>query len=80
MVGFAQSEGTKRLSEDWHRFRQRARETATSEKEFSESDQVRYDLDTARIDGSEYGPNFKYDRPLDLLGENGTDVRDLENR
>ena len=80
MVGFARSEHIKALDKRWHEFRQRARETATSEEQFADVDRVRFDLDTARIDGKEFAGNFEYNRPIDILGENGTDVRELDDR
>ena len=46
------------LWEKWHQFRQRARETEPSEENFSETEQERYDLDTARITGEEQRNTF----------------------
>jgi len=70
----------KPVNADWHLFRANARRTANSKEEFAEADQVKYDLDTAQITGEDNPRNFTYDRPVDILNENGTDVRDLEDR
>ena len=77
---FDRSENAKAVNSKWHLFRINARRTANSPEEFSDSDQVEYDLDTARITGADNSENFTYDKAVDILGENGTDVRELEDR
>ena len=67
---------------DWHRQRQRARESAfnSSLNIFSDEEIVKYDLGTARIDGSDNPRLFMWNRALDVFGTNGTDIRELRNR
>jgi len=80
---FARSDGMKPTQEWWHRGRQRAREQAFSsdlESFFSDSEIIKYNLDTAQIDGSDNPRTFTFDRPLDKFGINGTDVRELSDR
>lgn len=77
------SPGARPLDADWHRQRQRARERAYSSdltSQFSDTEIIKYELGTAQIDGSDNPRTFTWDRPLDLFGINGTDVRDLEDR
>jgi len=47
---------------------------------FSDEERVKYDLETARIDGSDNPQTFRVDRPFDFLGLNGLDIRELRNR
>lgn len=77
---FARSQSAKHISEDWHRFRLKARRNAFSKEEFGEIEQTKYDLDTARITGEDNDRNYTYNRPLngeDGSPNNGTDVRTL---
>jgi len=79
---FKRSEGMKPATAEWHRQRQRAREQAfnSSLSIFSDTEITKYDLDTAQIDGSDNPQTWTWDRPLDMFGMNGTDVRDMEDR
>jgi len=80
---FARSGGAKPTQEWWHRGRQRAREQAYSsdlESFFSDTEIVKFDLDTAQVDGSDNPRVFMWNRTLDLFGINGTDVRTLKDR
>ena len=43
---------------EWHERRQEARETENDEELFDDIEQEKYDLDTARIDGSDNPDNF----------------------
>jgi len=73
----------KPTQEWWHRGRQREREQAFSsdlESFFSDTEIVKFDLDTAQVDGSDNPRVFMWNRTLDLFGINGTDVRDLKDR
>jgi len=68
---------------DWHRQRQRAREQAYNsdlESLFSQKEIIKYNLETAQIDGSDNPRLFMWRRAIDLFGVNGTDVRELRNR
>ena len=79
---FRRSNDTRAVDADWHRQRQRARESAvnSSLSIFSDEEIVKYDLDTARIDGSDNPRLFMWQRTIDLFGTNGTDIRELRNR
>jgi len=77
------SPSARPLDADWHRRRQQAREQAYSgdlETFFSETEIIKYNLETANIDGSDNPRIYTWRRALDLFGVNGTDVRDLEDR
>ena len=77
---FRRSPETRAIDGDWHRERQRAREVAFDSdlSEFGDVEITKYNLETAQIDGSDNPRTFTWDRPLDLFGINGTDVRELE--
>ena len=79
---FRRSNDVRAVDADWHRQRQRARESAvnSSRSIFSDEEIVKYNLDTARIDGSDNPRTFMWQRTLDLFGTNGTDIRQLRNR
>ena len=47
---------------------------------FDEIEITKYGLETARIDASDNPLTFTWNRPLDLFGSNGLDVRTLEDR
>jgi len=70
----------KPLDSEWHKFRQEARESAFSINEFSDEEINRYNLETARITGKENPRTYTVNRPIDLLGVNGIDLRTLFNR
>ncbi len=80
MVMFRRSESGKRVDADYHQFRQEARESAFSINEFSDEEINRYNLETARITGRENPRTYTVNRPIDLLGTNGIDLRTLFNR
>lgn len=77
---FRQSEGSKPVDSQWHIEREEARRTAFSLAEFSQEDITRWDLDTARVNGSDNPRTFTYDPAIDILGTAKVDVRDLDNR
>lgn len=80
---FARSPSAKVTQEWWHENRQRAREQAYNSNLssfFSEVEIVKYDLETAQVDGSDNPRTYTIGRPIDLLGVNGTDIRDLKDR
>lgn len=79
---FRRSGSVRPLDRDWHAQRQRAREQAFSSdlSFFSDKERIKYDLDTAQIDGSDNPRLFLWDRTLDILGTNGTDIRDMYDR
>lgn len=77
------SPGARAIDADWHRRRQQAREQAYNsdlDTFFSDSEIVKYNLDTAQIDGSDNPRTWIWNRAIDLFGVNGTDVRELRNR
>lgn len=80
---FRRSPGVRPVDADWHQERQRAREQAYNSNLssfFSEVEIVKYDLETAQVDGSDNPRTYTIGRPIDLLGVNGTDIRDLKDR
>jgi hypothetical protein len=80
MVLFRRSESGKKIDEEWHEVRQAARVGTFSLDEWAAQDITRYDLDTAQIDGSDNPRTFTWDRDIDILDSNGTDVRTLDTR
>jgi len=82
-VQFRRSPGARAIDSDWHRQRQRAREEAYSsdlEAWFSDTEIIKYNLDTARVTGADNPRVFLWRRAIDLFGINGTDVRNLRDR
>ena len=80
---WARSETLENLSTDWHQFRINARRTAFSKEEFGEIEQIKYDLDTARITGKDNPRSYTVNRPIqgaDGNMNNGVDVRTLDQR
>jgi hypothetical protein len=80
---FRRSPSARPLDRDWHKGRIRARKTAYNsdlESFFSDTEIIKYDLDTANIDGSDNPRLFTWRRAIDIFGINGTDVRQLHNR
>ncbi|AGM11135.1 hypothetical protein M196_gp43 [Halorubrum tailed virus 4] len=79
---FRRSPGARPADADWHRGRQRARETAfnSSLDLFSETEKVKYELDTARVTGRENPQLYIWNRAIDVFGINGTDVRTLRDQ
>lgn len=76
---FRRSQSARVVDREWHERRHEAREQAfnSSLNIFSDKEKVKYDLDTAQIDGSDNPRTYLFNRTLDILGTNGTDVRDL---
>jgi len=74
---FPQSADLKAVDSEFHKFREEARRTTYSKDEFSREEIIRYDLDTARITGRENPRSYKQQPTIDLLGEGGTDIREL---
>jgi hypothetical protein len=77
---FKRSEGAKAVDRDFHLTRQRARETGFRVAQFGDSEIVEYNLDTARINGSDNPLSYRVNRAIDFLQTNGTDVRKLRDR
>jgi hypothetical protein len=77
---FKRSEGAKAVDSDFHRSRQRARETGFNVDMFGDSEIVKYNLETARINGSDNPHTYRVNRAIDFLGVNGIDVRELRDR
>ena len=79
---FRRSNDTRVVDRDYLQGRQRAREQAfnSSLSMFDEIEITKYGLETARIDGSDNPLTFTWNRPLDLFGSNGLDVRTLEDQ
>jgi len=79
---FARSPSVVASQAWWHEGRQDARERAfTSDltSQFSNTEIIKFGLETAQIDGSDNPQTWTWDRGIDLLGTNGTDVRDLKD-
>lgn len=77
---FRRSPGARPIDREWHQFRIDARHSAFSINEFSQADIIKYNLTTARITGQENPRTYTINRPIDILGVNGTDIRDLPTR
>ena len=79
---FRRSNDVRVADAEWHRQRQRARESAfhSSLRIFSDAEIVKDDLETARITGADNPRTFMWNRALDVFGTNGTDIRELRNR
>lgn len=77
---FRRSPSARSLDADWHRQRQRARENYFSIEQASDVERVKYDLETAQIDGSDNPRTWLVRRSIDIFGINGTDIRTLEDR
>ena len=82
MVGFREATGSKPIDGEWHRKGREAKENTFSLNEWSEQEIIRWDLDTeTRIPtGRENPRTYTTNRPIDTLGENGTDIRTLDDR
>ena len=77
------SPGARAVDADWHEQRQRAREEAYSGNltaQFSDTEIIKYDLETAQITGEDNPRLYLFRRTIDLFGINGTDVRNLRDR
>lgn len=79
---FRRSPSARVVDREWHERRQEAREHAfnSSLNIFSDEEILKYDLDTARIDGSDNPRTYLMQRTIDVFGMNGTDIRTLRNR
>lgn len=79
---FRRSPELRPVDPEWHRRRQEAREQAynSSLSMFSDKEIVKYNLETAQIDGSDNPRLFTVSRAFDVFGINGTDIRELRNR
>jgi hypothetical protein len=80
---FARSPGAKPTQRWWHEGRQDARERAFSgdlTAQFSDTEIIKFDLETAQITGEDNPRLFKFMPVIDILGISGTDVRELRNR
>jgi hypothetical protein len=79
----ARSPESRPIIADWHKSRQAARERAYSgdlEAQFSNTEIIKYDLETAQITGEDNPRLFIFNRAIDVFGVNGTDVRNLRDR
>ena len=77
------SPGARPLDREWHQQRQRAREQAYSgdlDAFFSNTEIIKYNLETAQITGEDNPRMYLFRRTIDLFGINGTDVRNLRDR
>ena len=66
------------LNEKRPKFRQNARETAFSLAVFAPEDIEEYDLEDAGVTGKDTTRYYTWNRSIDTLGSNGTDVRELD--
>ena len=77
------SPGARAIDTQWHRERQRAREQAYSDDLdafFSNTEIIKYNLDTAQITGEDNPRLYIFNRAIDVFGVNGTDMRTLRDR
>jgi len=82
-VQLRRSPSVRSIDSEWHRERQRARERAYSgdlEAQFSDTEITKYELDTARIDGSDNPRLFTWRATIDIFGISGIDIRELKDR
>jgi len=77
---FRRSPETRAIDRGYHRGRQRARENYFSIEQASPVEIVKYELEAEDITGKENPRTYTWNRAIDLLGINGTDVRNLEDR
>ena len=77
---FARSPGLKKADRRWHENRIRARRTGFNLTDFSDEEIVKYDLETARITGSDNARSFRLNPDIDILDVGGLDVRTLRDR
>lgn len=74
------SPSVRALDVDYHRGRQYARHNYFNESMASDEEIVKYNLDTVDITGEWVDRTYTVDRPIDLFGENGLDIRNLDTR
>jgi hypothetical protein len=80
---WARQEGLQAINEEYLQFRVNARRTAFNVDEFGETEQVKYDLDSAGITGEVNPRSYTVKRPVNSADgnmNNGFDVRDIVNR
>lgn len=77
---FHRSPGLKKIDSRWHKNRIRARHTGFNLTDFSDEEITKYDLDTARITGSDNPRSFRLNPDIDILDVGGVDIRTLDNR
>lgn len=77
---FRRSPGARPIDAEWHRQRERARTDYFTVKQASDTERIKYELDTAQITGESNPRTYLWRRSIDLFGTNGTDVRTLYNR
>jgi hypothetical protein len=77
---FKRDDSGSKISAEWHRQRQLARETAFSIDSFGAIEIEKYDLDTARITGDENPKTYKVEQVVeeDGMQSSGTDIRTLD--
>jgi len=77
---FRRSPETRAIDRDYHLGRKRARENYFSIEQASPVEIVKYELEAEDITGKENPRTYTWRRAIDLLGINGTDVRELDDR
>ncbi len=80
---FRRSPSARPLDRDWHKEREAARKRAYNsdlESQFSDTEIIKYNLETAQIDGSDNPRLYMWRRAIDLFGINGMDIRELRDR
>jgi len=75
---FRRSQSGKHIDYEWHRRRYDATTSTFDIDTWSIEDQIRYDLDEEWITGKLNPRSYMIDRPVDMFGANGFDLRDLE--
>lgn len=74
------SPSARAIDTDYLRGRQYARENYFNIDMASDEEIVRYNLDEIEITGEDVDRTYMVDRPIDLFGENGLDIRTLDTR
>lgn len=77
---FRRDRSGKHTDKEWHRNRHLARHHTFNLDDWSDEEIVRYDLDTADITGRLNPRSYTFDRDIDILKANGTDIRELKDR
>jgi len=77
---FRRSPSVRPIDRDWHEGRRRARHNYFSIEQASPVEIIKYELEAEDITGRENPRTYTWRRAIDLLGINGADVRELDDR
>jgi len=77
---FRRSPGARAIDADYLKGRQRARTSYFNFSQVSDVERIKYELEKEDITGKENPRTYTWNRAIDLLGINGEDVRELNDR